>query len=448
MRYFLSQPRMEKGESVSIGVPVHLAPQVLNRAFSRAAHVAAAVFIATAFASLTALQGVWPEAVLWPAMLALGPMTIVLWLLDRHRTRRYTVAYLLVGGASVYLYLFTLLGAFNQLVGVIGLVATLPKLALLFVGAPGVGIVSAMVTGWIALVVAELAAFLAASARGIAAGPDPLMIGVAIGLGVVLALAGVARRTTRRVQPSIHRAARDEQLAALRYRIEVKAAAVMHDTVLSHLAAIAAAPDGAIRDDLREEIQRDLHTLIGEEWLADRSGGADPQARTDWHDSDLFAAIQESRRLGLDVAVSGDITSVRRLAREQSTALGQAVKQCLVNVLKHSGTTFAELVVYGSVADVSVMVIDTGRGFSESDTGADRLGIRQSVRRRIQAVDGEVQLWSTPGRGTSVMITVPAAQVGSASPIAQESSVASAETVEPADRIVEPSVETVEQVRT
>jgi len=57
---------------------------------------------------------------------------------------------------------------------------------------------------------------------------------------------------------------------------------------------------------------------------------------------------------------------------------------------------------------VSVMVIDTGKGFSEEETGSDRLGLRQSVRRRIENVGGTVQVWSTPGKGTSVMIRVPA----------------------------------------
>jgi signal transduction histidine kinase len=99
---------------------------------------------------------------------------------------------------------------------------------------------------------------------------------------------------------------------------------------------------------------------------------------------------------------------VARLDHESSTALGLAVKQCLVNVLKHSGTTQAEVAVYGSEADVSVMVVDTGKGFMETETGADRLGLRNSVRRRIEAIEGTVQVWSTPGRGTSIMIRVPA----------------------------------------
>jgi signal transduction histidine kinase len=53
------------------------------------------------------------------------------------------------------------------------------------------------------------------------------------------------------------------------------------------------------------------------------------------------------------------------------------------------------------------MVVDTGRGFSEASTGSDRLGLRSSVRRRIELVGGQVNVWSTPGRGTSIMIKIP-----------------------------------------
>jgi signal transduction histidine kinase len=106
--------------------------------------------------------------------------------------------------------------------------------------------------------------------------------------------------------------------------------------------------------------------------------------------------------------VSGDLTVLSRLSREASRALGLAVRQCLANVLQHSGTDRAEVAVYGTESEVTVMVVDSGRGFSESETATDRMGLRHSVRNRVEQADGTVRLWSTPGRGTSVMIRVPA----------------------------------------
>jgi signal transduction histidine kinase len=205
----------------------------------------------------------------------------------------------------------------------------------------------------------------------------------------------------------LYRAAVEEQLAAMRYRIEVKAAALMHDSVLSHLAAIAGSSEPELDSTLRTQIQRDLEFLAGEEWLIERaseaSTGPDPAMRK----TPLYAAIREMQLSGLEVECTGDGKALCTLGAECSAALGLAVKQCLVNVLRHSGVTKAEVAVFAAGSEVSVLVIDAGCGFSESDTSADRLGLKQSVRARIEAVGGSVRVWSTPGRGTSIMIRVP-----------------------------------------
>jgi signal transduction histidine kinase len=194
----------------------------------------------------------------------------------------------------------------------------------------------------------------------------------------------------------------------------VKAAAIMHDTVLNHLSAIAAGTDGKLNPQLRSEIAKDLTVLIGEEWLNDPMPAADDQSRSDWRRSALLAAVQEARDLPMTVDVTGDLGAIGRLTNECDIAVGQAVKQCLVNVLRHAQVARAEVAVIGSEWDVSIMVIDAGRGFSEQLVASDRLGLRQSVRRRIEGVNGEVRLWSTPGRGTSVLIRVPAERAAGA----------------------------------
>ncbi|MEO7349540.1 MAG: ATP-binding protein, partial [Terrimesophilobacter sp.] len=216
------------------------------------------------------------------------------------------------------------------------------------------------------------------------------------------------------VLPHLQRAAHDEHLADLRYGVEVKAAALMHDTVLNHLAAIADSVTDALDPSLRKGIERDVESLSGEEWLAveaDNSVAANWAARADWQHSGLYTAVQEARLQGLDVTTSGDLTAVSKLTQDASVAVGLAVKQCLVNVLKHSGVREAEVVVYGSASEVSVMVVDAGCGFVERATGSDRLGLRSSVRKRMELVGGTVNVWSAPERGTSIMITVPVEQL-------------------------------------
>jgi hypothetical protein len=280
-------------------------------------------------------------------------------------------------------------------------------IALVMVGGPGVSLAAGLGWAGAGLVVAELATAMASVQTGHGMLLEAVTVIAFAVSAAVLVSNTLARRRLRMTPPRLHRAARDEHLAALRYRMELKAAALLHDTILSHLAAVADSA-GSLSPHLRAQIERDLEVLVGEEWL-NRPAEADAQALADWRHSVLFTAVAESRALGLDVEVTGDPACLARLGAESSTALGLAAKQCLVNVLKHSGTVHAELAVYSSSADVSVMIVDTGRGFAADTVAPDRFGLRTSVQRRIEDVNGSVKIFSTLGRGTSVIIRVPVA---------------------------------------
>ena len=393
---------------MSLGLPVHLVPHHVRRASAKAAHAVALVCIIVAVFAIIAIQSAEPGRILWPALIAYAVMLLALWQLDRHRTPLYNAGYIAVGGACVYWVSIVAMSEYPGAALSDTFVLSLAKVALIMVGGAGVRVISAV--GWAAAggLVAGLATFIAASQTGSTFVFDGTAI-AAFGLVVIVQVGlSLTRMRGRSAQPNLHRAARDEQLSAMRYRIEVKAAAIMHDTVLNHLAAIANAAEGEIQQALRDQIDRDLEVLVGEEWLLDADGAPDQQTHVEWRTSPLFKVIEESRQLGLEVEVSGELAAVSRFGVERATAVALATKQCLVNVARHAGTDRAEVVVYGSDREVSVMVIDTGKGFSEEETGSDRLGLRQSVRRRIENVGGTVQVWSTPGKGTSVMIRVPA----------------------------------------
>jgi len=393
---------------VSLGLPVHLVPHHVRRAYAKAAHIVALVCILTAVFAVIAIQSAQTDRILWPILIAFGVMLAALWQLDRHRTPFYNAAYLAVGGACVYWVSVVAMSEFPGAELSDNFILSMAKVALIMVGGAGVRTITGIAWTVGGGLVAGLATFIATEQTG----STFVIDGTAVAAVVLFSALQVGLTLTRMrgpsAQPNLHRAARDEQLSAMRYRIEVKAAAIMHDTVLNHLAAIANAPAGELQQSLRGQVDRDLEVLVGEEWLLDADGAPDQQAHVDWRTSPLFKVVDESRQLGLEVEVSGDLAAVSRLGVERATAVALATKQCLVNVSRHAGTDRAELVVYGSDREVSVMVIDTGKGFSEEETGSDRLGLRQSVRRRIENVGGSVQVWSTPGKGTSVMIRVPA----------------------------------------
>jgi signal transduction histidine kinase len=328
-------------------------------------------------------------------------------LLAQYRTTFMSISYLAIGGASTYWFAITVTSQYPDLSASDAFVLSVLRLSLIFVGGAGLGAMTALAWCVAGLLVAEVAIVIAALQTGIPLTVDGTALIALVVVGLTLAIVNHGQSWMRRVQPTLHRAVSEEKLASIRFGIEAKAAAIMHDTVLNHLAAIASAPDGPLSAQLQKQIERDLEILVGEEWLAESSASVDARARSDWQHSQLFQAIADTRMLGLEIDVSGDLAAVGRLSGDRSTALGLATRQCLVNVLKHAGTGQAEVVVYASEDEVSVMVVDAGKGFAEAETGSDRLGLRQSVRRRMEAVGGGVQVWSTPGRGTSVLIRVP-----------------------------------------
>ena len=401
---------------MSLGLPIHLVPHHIRRACAKAAHMVALVCILVAMFGVVALQSQLTDRVLWPALIAFAVMLVMLWQLDRHRTPFLNAAYLVVGGACVYWVSIVAMSEFPGLPLSDTFILSMAKVAMVMVGGAGVRAVTAIAWSAAGGLTAGAATWIAAHQT------DSIFVldGTPIAAFLLLTLIQVGLSANffrgRNAQPSLHRAARDEQLSAMRYQIELKAAAVMHDTVLNHLAAIANAREGSLDPKLRDQIDRDLEVLVGEEWLLDSDGPADQETHVDWRNSRLFRAVEESRELGLEVDVSGDVSAVSRLGVEQAAGVALATKQCLVNVVRHAGTDRAELVVYASEHEVSVMVIDTGKGFTEDETGADRLGLRHSVRRRIENVGGTVQVWSTPGKGTSVMIRVPATRMIVGSP--------------------------------
>ncbi|MHC5795118.1 sensor histidine kinase [Lacisediminihabitans sp. FW035] len=392
---------------MSLGLPSHRAPRTVSRSFGRSLNAVAYTCLAAALVTTIAFQLSLPAAVLWPALLAIGPMLVLLYLSARTRDTLYSIAYLVVGAACTYWFVLTFYSQSPAILESDALSLALPKIALIMVGGSAPHIVPRIAWCTAGYLAAEVSAGAAIFVTGQRWEFDVTTF-LAYAVTSIIFIAGsLSRRSSRRTQPKLHRAARDEQLAAMRHRIEVKAASLLHDTVLSHLAAIADSVDDALDPQLRAQVERDLEILIGEEWLTEAEPEIDPALRQRWEQTPLFAAIAESQLLGLEIDSTGDFEAVSRLDAETARSLGLAVKQCLVNVLRHSGLARAEVAVFESETDVSVMVIDAGRGFTEAETAPDRLGIRHSIRDRIEQVGGAVQIWSTPGRGTSIMIRVP-----------------------------------------
>jgi len=393
---------------MSIGLPAHLRKQSVSLAFAQTINTVSFVCFALVLAGVLSLSAGDSTLALWPAALAVLPMLVTSWLANYYRTTFYTVAHIVIGGPATYWFALTIISELQPLGAAGQYLVNVITVGLMLVGGTGRSVGWSLAWFTTGLVVAQGAVTLASwQLLGHTVVP-PGVILVYVAATSVLITLRMSQRGVRRVQSDLHRAARDDELAHLRFGLEATSAAVMHDTVLGHLAAIANAPFGAINPQLQREITRDLEVIVGQEWLSESERTAGDNARADWQSSALNAAIAEAQEMGLAVEVTGDLAAVSQLDARGAAALGPAVKQCLVNVIKHSGAMQAEVAIFASPEEVSVLIVDAGKGFDEAETGADRLGLRQSVRRRIELVAGTVQVWSTPGFGTSVMIRIPA----------------------------------------
>lgn len=386
-----------------LGIPTHLAPRVNAWSTVRAFHAAAIGSIAVTAIALLLYRFADPDVRVAGAVLALLPMLVMIAVHVQFGTWRSAVAFLVVGAVCTW-WFATIVQREVPVGWVASYLLSLVVIPLILVG--GAGAVPSRVIAW------SVAGFVVGRSAALVAlvktdGTAHAFVLAWVTLAFVVALVLFTSRSSvrsERVQPELLRAAREEHVSAYRAGVEAEAAAILHDTVLNHLGAIALAPDGPMDAQLARTVDADIATLTGQGWLEPQESRSPGAAAASFE-----RMLADERAQGLRIASTGEPSSLAGLDERTLDALVRAVGQCLANVRKHAGVDAAEVSVFDDGASCTVMVVDDGRGFDEAETGADRMGLRASVRQRIERVGGSVQIWSSPGSGTSVMMTVPTA---------------------------------------
>ena len=99
----------------------------------------------------------------------------------------------------------------------------------------------------------------------------------------------------------------------------------------------------------------------------------------------------------------------RRLPEPAEVAALRIVKEALRNIQLHAAPSAVGVEVQFARGVLLIAVRDDGVGFDPARTTDDRphLGI-SGMRRRAEAIGGELQLQSSPGAGTSILVSLPA----------------------------------------
>jgi signal transduction histidine kinase len=122
------------------------------------------------------------------------------------------------------------------------------------------------------------------------------------------------------------------------------------------------------------------------------------------------------RARGLTVHVDSDAGTGPAVPARVITAISNAAREALSNVVAHAGTAEAWVSVRLTTPDgeaevpcrLQVSVRDRGIGFDPDRVDAARLGLRRSIAERIADCGGQASIWSQPGQGTVVSLWWPA----------------------------------------
>jgi len=93
---------------------------------------------------------------------------------------------------------------------------------------------------------------------------------------------------------------------------------------------------------------------------------------------------------------------------DRATAAFRIFQECLTNVIRHAQAKSVRVSLCQEEENILLIVEDDGIGFCESDlsNSLGSLGLL-GMKERAQFCGGEVQISSSPGKGTTVIVRVP-----------------------------------------
>lgn len=234
------------------------------------------------------------------------------------------------------------------------------------------------------------AAGVAAISFGVSSPSDILTVTTSIAavvFGVVMVAAPWVRRTLADLG--------DERRARIRSEEKAALSAHLHDSVLQTLTLIqrnAGDPETTVR--LARQQERELR-----DWLYQPDRLEEGTVRSEF--DRMVREVESTTGLAVDAVYVGDATLTA-----DGAALVQAAREALVNVAKHAGVNDASLYVETDEKAITAFVRDRGCGFDVAATPADRHGISESIRGRLERQGGTALVSSSPGNGTEVEMTV------------------------------------------
>ena len=96
----------------------------------------------------------------------------------------------------------------------------------------------------------------------------------------------------------------------------------------------------------------------------------------------------------------------RPLPGRVEAGLYRIAQEAVGNAVRHAGARTIRLKLLAQPGQVRLLVIDDGRGFDATAIPKDRYGLA-GINERVHLLGGQLNLQTSPGRGTRVEVRVP-----------------------------------------
>ncbi len=182
-----------------------------------------------------------------------------------------------------------------------------------------------------------------------------------------------------------------ERRARIRSEERAEIAAQVHDSVLQSLTLIQRNSSDPVEvTRIARAQERDLRR-----WLYPKPSPLTSSFRAALEE--LAADVEDTYGVRVEVVCVGDV-----VLNEPLTAVLQATREAVSNAGRHSGDDTVSVYAEMTPTVVMVHVRDRGVGFSLDDVPDDRMGVRESILRRIERYGGRASVTTEPGVGTRV----------------------------------------------
>lgn len=198
--------------------------------------------------------------------------------------------------------------------------------------------------------------------------------------------------------PWVRRLANDlgeERRERIRQEERGEMAAHLHDSVLQTLALIQRSDDPARMSMLARHQEGELR-----DWLYGRF----PLDGVDLASTALkgiASRVEHDHQIPVDVVSVGDYPIDDRIK-----AILASANEAVVNAAKHSEAARVSVYMEVDQETLEIYVTDQGKGFVLGEIADDRKGIEKSIIERAERVGATVDIESTPGEGTEVLISL------------------------------------------